>query len=227
MIRKGITDVFNSLIHENYKFNGTPELLDILAAIISGFAVPLREEHVNFFHNIIIPLHKVQTCHKYHNELLRCSMLFLSKETNLAFPLIEGLLNYWPFANHFKETLFLSELLDILEVCCDMNKLNYLAPGIFKRIVKCVASPHLQVADRTMCFFENEFFLNILKNFKEIAFPILVPIVSHLVNSHWHELIVESLDSLRAIIRDVDPALYEKTFQAKNQEYMYLVSNNE
>lgn len=26
MIRKGITDLFNSLIHENYKFNGTSEL---------------------------------------------------------------------------------------------------------------------------------------------------------------------------------------------------------
>ena len=59
MIRKGITDLFNSLIHESYKFNGTSELLDILASIISGFAIPLRTEHVSFFHNIIIPLHKV------------------------------------------------------------------------------------------------------------------------------------------------------------------------
>lgn len=59
MIRKGITDLFNSLIHENYKFNGTSELLDILAAIISGFALPLRQEHVQFFHTIIIPMHKV------------------------------------------------------------------------------------------------------------------------------------------------------------------------
>jgi serine/threonine-protein phosphatase 2A regulatory subunit B' len=30
-----------------------------LASIISGFAVPLRDEHVIFFQNIIIPLHKV------------------------------------------------------------------------------------------------------------------------------------------------------------------------
>ena len=70
-------------------------------------------------------------------------MLFLSKETSLAFPLIEGLLKYWPFANYTKATLFLSELLDILEVCCDMQKLEPLAPAIFKRIVKCIASPHL------------------------------------------------------------------------------------
>lgn len=43
MIRKAITDCFYSLIHENFKFNGASELLDILASIISGFAVPLRE----------------------------------------------------------------------------------------------------------------------------------------------------------------------------------------
>jgi len=75
MIRKTITDCFYTLIHENFRFNGAPELLDILASIISGFAVPLREEHVYFFKTVIIPLHKVQTCQKFHSELLRCSML--------------------------------------------------------------------------------------------------------------------------------------------------------
>jgi len=59
MIRKAINDCFHSLIHENYKFNGASELLDILASIISGFAVPLRDEHVIFFKTVIIPLHKV------------------------------------------------------------------------------------------------------------------------------------------------------------------------
>lgn len=225
MIRKAMTDTFNALIHENYKFNGTSELQDILASIISGFAVPLREEHVVFFHNIIIPLHKVQTCHKFHNELLRCSMLFLSKEPNLAFPLISGLMKYWPFANYTKETLFLGELLDILEVCCDMAKLEPQVSKIFKRIVKCIASPHLQVSDRTMCFFEHEFFLNILKNFKHIAFPILVPVISHLAINHWHKLILESLCALRNIIRDIDPSLYDKYANEKTSPYLYLVKD--
>ena len=53
MIRKAINDCFYSLIHETFKFNGASELLDILASIISGFAVPLREEHIIFFKNVI------------------------------------------------------------------------------------------------------------------------------------------------------------------------------
>jgi len=59
MIRKAINECFFSLIHDAHKFNGAAELLDILASIISGFAVPLRDEHVIFFKNVIIPLHKV------------------------------------------------------------------------------------------------------------------------------------------------------------------------
>ena len=66
MIRKAINESFFSLIHETHKFNGAAELLDILASIISGFAVPLRDEHVTFFKNVIIPLHKVQTCSTFY-----------------------------------------------------------------------------------------------------------------------------------------------------------------
>ena len=70
MIRKAINECFYALIHENHKFNGAAELLDILASIISGFAVPLREEHVIFFKMVIIPLHKVQTCSSFYEQLL-------------------------------------------------------------------------------------------------------------------------------------------------------------
>jgi serine/threonine-protein phosphatase 2A regulatory subunit B' len=59
MIRKAINESFFLLIHQSHKFNGAAELLDILASIISGFAVPLRDEHVIFFQTVIIPLHKV------------------------------------------------------------------------------------------------------------------------------------------------------------------------
>lgn len=186
MIRKAINDSFLSLIHENHKFNGAAELLDILAAIISGFAVPLREEHILFFKLIIIPLHKVQTCQFFFEQLLRCSMLFLSKDRTLAIPLLQGILKYWPFANYLKETLFLTELLEILEVC-ETDKISFLIPKLFKRLIKCISGNHLQIADKAMCFFENDFFLSILKMYKEVAFPMLVPVIVKLAETHWHK----------------------------------------
>ena len=50
-------------------------------------------------------------------------MLFLSKDPALAIHLVEGLLRYWPFANSAKEVMFLTELLEVLEVC-EINKLE-------------------------------------------------------------------------------------------------------
>ena len=130
------------MIHETHKFNGAAELLDILASIISGFAVPLRDEHVVFFENVIIPLHKVQTSSQFYEQLLICSMLFLTKDRALAIPLLSGLLKYWPFANSVKETLFLTELQEVLEVI-EVTKVGNLIPKLFKRIVKCIGGIHL------------------------------------------------------------------------------------
>lgn len=78
-----------------------------------------------------------------------------------------------------------------------------------------------------MCFFENEFFLNILKHFKHIAFPILVPVIAYLANNHWHELILESLEALRSIIREQDNSLYEKYVNQKDSPYLYLIKTPE
>ena len=64
-------------------------------------------------------------------------MLFLTKDRTLAIPLLEGLLKYWPFANCIKETLFLTELQEVLEVC-EVDKVEHLIPKLFKRIVKCI-----------------------------------------------------------------------------------------
>lgn len=196
MIRKAINECFFALIHENHKFNGASELLDILASIISGFAMPLRDEHVIFFKQVIVPLHKVQTCSLFYEQLLRCSMLFLTKERSLAVNLLDGLLKYWPFANQVKETLFLTELLECLEVI-EIGKIDHLVNRLFKRIAMCIGGTHLQVADRAMCFFENDYFLNILKYYKNQSFIMLVPVVVELSENHWHRILQESLMALK------------------------------
>jgi serine/threonine-protein phosphatase 2A regulatory subunit B' len=229
MIRKAINECFFALIHENHKFNGAAELLDILASIISGFAVPLREEHVIFFKNVIIPLHKVQTCSEFFEQLLRCSMLFLTKDRNLAIPLLEGLLKFWPFANCVKETLFLTELQEVLEVC-EVEKVDHLIPRLFRRIVRCIGGTHLQVADRAMCFFENDYFLTILRTYKDQTFPMLVPTIVDLADNHWHKILQESLVALKTILKEIDSFAFEdalKQEKANHKKFAIKQSNDE
>lgn len=135
-------------------------------------------------------------------------MLFLTKDRNLAIPLLEGLLKYWPFANCVKETLFLTELQEVLEVC-EVEKIEHLIPRLFRRIVRCIGGTHLQVADRAMCFFENDYFLTILKTYKDQTFPMLVPTIVNLADNHWHKILQESLVALKTILKEIDSFAFE------------------
>jgi serine/threonine-protein phosphatase 2A regulatory subunit B' len=139
-------------------------------------------------------------------------MLFLTKDRTLAIPLLEGLLKYWPFANCIKETLFLTELQEVLEVC-EVDKVDHLINKLFKRIVKCIGGIHLQVADRAMCFFENDYFLNILKTYKDKTFPMLVPIIVDLADNHWHKILQESLIALKTILKEIDPLAFDEALK--------------
>jgi serine/threonine-protein phosphatase 2A regulatory subunit B' len=145
----------------------------------------------------------------------------------LAIPLLEGLLRYWPFANCVKETLFLTELQEVLEVC-EVDKVEPLIVRLFKRIVKCIGGIHLQVADRAMCFFENDYFLNILKTYKHKTFPMLVPIIVDLAENHWHKILQESLIALKTILKEIDPLAFDEALKLNaQQKKAYAVRQDE
>ena len=130
----------------------------------------------------------------------------------MAVPLLEGLLKYWPYANSKKEALFLAELQEVLEEC-EVDRIEYLIPKLFKRIIRCIGGIHLQVADRVMCFFENDYFLNILKTYKDITFPILVPVIVELAENHWNKILQENLTALKTILKEIDLKAFEKALK--------------
>lgn len=96
---------------------------------------------------------------------------------------------------------------------CEIDKINHLIPRLFKRIAICIGGYHLQVADRAMCFFENDYFLNILKNYKEQTFPMLVPVIVDLADNHWHKILQESLIALKTIMKEIDSFAFEESLK--------------
>lgn len=215
MMRKSFTDFFYQLIHENNKFNGISELLDIMVSIISGYEIPLRE-HINFFKNILIPLHKLERPHLYFDNLSRCSLLFLTKDKALCIPLLDGILKYWPFSNSLKETLFLKELPEKLNFC-DVEKVNPLVNKLFDIVIKCISGNDLQVADLALCLFENDYFISIIMHYKTIVFNILVPSVNNLAANHWNIILKESLNALKEILQQIDQNAYSVALENSNQ----------
>ena len=111
-------------------------------------------------------------------------MLFVTKDRTLCVPLLEGLLKYWPFANRLKENLFLTELGEVIGAC-EADKIAHLIPKLFKRVIRCANSDDVQVADRSLCLFEEPSFLDIMTMYKSETFPIIVPAITDLGKNHW------------------------------------------
>ena len=63
---------------------GIAELLEILASIINGFAVPIKDEHKLMLKRALIPLHKMKSVGNFHAQLAYCMTLFASKDRVLT-----------------------------------------------------------------------------------------------------------------------------------------------
>ena len=69
-----------------------------------------------------------------------------------------------------------------------------------------------------MCFFENDYFLNILKTYKDKTFPMLVPVIVDLAENHWHKILQESLIALKTILKEIDPLAFDEALKLTPQQ---------
>ena len=79
-----------------------------------------------------------------------------------------------------------------------------------------------------MCFFENDYFLTILKTYKSMTFPLLVPVVAELADNHWHKILQESLVALKTILKEIDQFTFQEALDMKESERKkYQISQSE
>ncbi|RWW31472.1 hypothetical protein GW17_00003902 [Ensete ventricosum] len=143
-IRKAVSNIFYRFVFEADRHNGIAELLEVFGSVISGFALPLKEEHKLFFQRVLIPLHKPKTLGVYLQQLTYCVTQFIEKEPKMACSIIKGLVTHWPVTNSQKEVMFLSELEEVLEATDTADLQNCMVP-LFRRIGFCINSSHFQV----------------------------------------------------------------------------------
>ncbi|EPE24873.1 ARM repeat-containing protein [Glarea lozoyensis ATCC 20868] len=207
-IRRSINNVFFQFIYETERFNGIAELLEILGSIINGFALPLKEEHKLFLTRVLIPLHKVKSLSMYHPQLAYCIVQFLEKDAALTEEVVLGLLRYWPKVNSTKEVMFLNEVEDIFEVM-DPAEFAKVQEPLFHQLAKSVASPHFQVAERALYFWNNEYFCNLVSDNVEIILPIMFAPLYENSKGHWNRTIHGMVYNAMKLFMEINPQLFD------------------
>ncbi|KAK0080166.1 hypothetical protein PV325_000358 [Microctonus aethiopoides] len=229
-IRKQINNVFYRFIYETEHHNGIAELLEILGSIINGFALPLKEEHKIFLLKVLLPLHKAKSLSVYHPQLAYCVVQFLEKDPNLTEPVIKNLLKFWPKTHSPKEVMFLNELEEILDVIEPAEFQKVMDP-LFRQLAKCVSSPHFQVAERTLYYWNNEYIMSLISDNYSFILPIMYPALYKNSRNHWnktiHGLIYNALKRLMEMNQKVFDECTQQYFQDRQKEKRALKDRDE
>jgi serine/threonine-protein phosphatase 2A regulatory subunit B' len=214
-IRRVICNLFSEFVLETERHCGIGELLEILASIINGFAVPIKQAHKQMLLRHIVPLHKAKTLDTFLPQLAYCVALFLSREHELSREVLPALLRLWPVGNTAKQVLLLNELEDMLEYTREDDMTAIRGP-LAVRLAKCLSSQHFQIAERSLLLWNSERFAALLvysPQHRAAVLPVVFPALYANQTSHWHESIRNI--SLRILEQygEIDPELTESCLQ--------------
>ncbi|KAF9359728.1 Serine/threonine-protein phosphatase 2A 56 kDa regulatory subunit gamma isoform [Mortierella sp. AD094] len=208
-IRRSINNVFFQFIYEKERHNGIAELLEILGSIINGFALPLKEEHKTFLTKVLLPLHKARSLTLYHPQLAYCVVQFLEKDPTLTEEVVHGLLRFWPKVNSPKEVMFLNEIEEILDVIEPSEFVKIEGP-LFTQIARCVSSPHFQVAERALYYWNNEYIVNLIHDNANEILPIVFQSLYKNSKTHWNRTIHGLVFNALKLFMDATPKLFDE-----------------
>jgi len=216
-IRKQINNIFYRFVYETERHNGVAELLEILGSIINGFALPLKEEHKKFLLKVLMPLHKVKSLSVYHPQLAYCVVQFLEKDPSLTEQVIVNLLRYWPKVHSPKEVMFLNELEEILDVIEPAEFQKVMVP-LFTQLARCVSSPHFQVAERALYYWNNEYIMSLISDNASTIVPIMFPALYKNSKSHWNKTIHGLIYNALKLFMEMNQKLFDECTQAYKTE---------
>ncbi|KAF0683182.1 Aste57867_24746 [Aphanomyces stellatus] len=189
-LRRDFTHVFMQYIEyapSGYPY-GVSELLEVLSAIIKGFATPLLPEHIHLLTKTLLPLFKLSLMH-YHQALLLCLTNFIEKDPTLAACMIDTLLKCWPKQSTAKQILFLNALEEILETTPVDSLPLETKTRVTTLLASCLESVHFQVAERTLFLWNSPQLINHSifnpRHTRQIL-PILFPSLMVAFKQHWH-----------------------------------------
>lgn len=210
--------LFTFLFEEKF-FCGVNEILEIFMSIINGYSVPLKQEHLRFFHSILLPLHGSDYYHSFADNLAICIGQYVQKDASLMVDFFKGLLQYWPKSSTVKEVMFIEQLDHILEVISD-EQFDEIRTRLFDKIGDLVQSNAFRVSEAAMILWRNDRFVELSIKYSNEILPIICPRLYATGMQHWNAAIKNLAVSVIRICMD-------SVSQEESAQFNQSVKNNE
>lgn len=104
--------------------------------------------------------------------------------------------------------MFLGEIEEILDVIEPAQFVKIQEP-LFRQIAKCVSSPHFQVAERALYFWNNEYIMSLIEENNQVIMPIMFPALYRISKEHWNQTIVALVYNVLKTFMEMNSRLFD------------------
>ncbi|KAF3427680.1 hypothetical protein E2986_13868 [Frieseomelitta varia] len=220
-------DPLSDLKWKEVKRTALNEMVEYVTKNKNVITEAIYPEAVNM---VLLPLHKAKSLSVYHPQLAYCVVQFLEKDPSLTEPVIRSLLKFWPKTHSPKEVMFLNELEEILDVIEPAEFQKVMDP-LFRQLAKCVSSPHFQVAERALYYWNNEYIMSLISDNYAVILPIMYPAFYRNSRNHWnktiHGLIYNALKLFMEMNQKVFDECTQQYYQDRQRERKLMKDRDE
>jgi Protein phosphatase 2A regulatory B subunit (B56 family) len=171
---------------EGAHVGGIVELLEVFGSIISGYSVPLKDEHRQFLRRVLAPLINCPSLPSYAAQLSFCFAQFMLKAPEVAELIVMAMLRHWPLASSLKQ-LHLFDMLDAVLVSIDDDEFDAIVDPLVERLAKSIGSEHFKIAEAALGLLSSPSFIDLAIDFvDDLVLPVIAPTLERNVALHWH-----------------------------------------
>merc|ERR1712062_735625 len=99
----------------------------------------------------------------------------------------------------------IEEILDAIEA----SQFQKVMEPLFKKIAKCVSSPHFQVAERALYFWNNGYIMSLIDENSNTILPIMFSCLYRISKEHWNQTIVALVYNVLKTFMEMNSRLFD------------------
>lgn len=225
-IRSTVRGIFNSFTHETHYFNGISELLEFFSPIITGYSVPLKDEHYNFYYKAILPLHLSQFLNSFVKNLISCITEYLKKDEQLLIPTIRYLISTYPVSCPYKQVYYINEITNLTYLLSESDFLTN-CDEIMSFLGKCLVSTNTKVSEAVILFLIDQRFSGILADYSTKVFPIISGYLYYSGASHWSPEIRNRAVTVIKYLMNTNGSIFQQCAQHLKAQELQIIQNEE
>jgi hypothetical protein len=179
-----VTCALSRILYDDEPFVSARPILRSFAGVIAGLKTPLGKVYRDFFHDVLLPLHRNQFLVYFANELFTCVTQFLEKDHQLVLEVFVTILRYWPRLQPQKQILILEELSYMASFVEDewvVQCVRLVGP----RIAISLRSCHAGISEKILGMWEVNDFAWMMAQNPAVSYPLLIPHIFEAGRTYW------------------------------------------